>query len=448
MGKSIGGVLSVFKGKVGPVVGYKIADAKNPQGLRVYNGDVKNPKTTAQNFQRAVFATATVAGVNFKELVNHSFEGCNNGTDSVREFVRANVTALRAAGVQNINLLIKGNKSSVVAPYMMSRGSLGETNIVVVDGVNTLNGIKLPAAITVGEGDDAVTGWSLAQLRAVIPALQAGAEICFYCLAVDPEQTAASFNGEDQAVSQLIKERIILSAAAGTMPVILTSEGLLVEGSYDIATTTDAHFLQVAEIGGEKYLIYKGADNSEWGDGLGLAGVPGGVGFIVSTQPEANKYNFTTSRMLPLFAQSGMNAANSYGNVSTGSISVSSDYYLEQPLIDDSSDERNHGDSLDNVISVLSSTKGSKTLKAGQTITLKAVAGTNPQLVIQNFNDEVGIYAKVYNQTKHETILGDRIIAAGSYGRVAWSTWTAGDVYQLTVTMGGVTQNYNFSFSE
>lgn len=53
MGKIKQGILGGFKGKVGSVVGQRI---NGEWIMKAYQGEVKNPKSTAQNYYRAVFA--------------------------------------------------------------------------------------------------------------------------------------------------------------------------------------------------------------------------------------------------------------------------------------------------------------------------------------------------------------------------------------------------------
>ena len=53
MGQIKQGILGGFKGKVGSVVGQRINGAWI---MKAYQGDVKNPKSTAQNYYRSIFA--------------------------------------------------------------------------------------------------------------------------------------------------------------------------------------------------------------------------------------------------------------------------------------------------------------------------------------------------------------------------------------------------------
>lgn len=55
MGKIKQGILGGFKGKVGSVVGQRI---NGEWIMKAYQGDVKNPKSTAQNYYRSIFSKA------------------------------------------------------------------------------------------------------------------------------------------------------------------------------------------------------------------------------------------------------------------------------------------------------------------------------------------------------------------------------------------------------
>ena len=48
------GIIGNFKGKVGNMVGYQLTDSNNKQtqGIRIYQPNVKNPKTSAQAEQQ------------------------------------------------------------------------------------------------------------------------------------------------------------------------------------------------------------------------------------------------------------------------------------------------------------------------------------------------------------------------------------------------------------
>ena len=107
----------------------------------VYNGkqvtkdrvaDVKNPRSSAQMWQRAIMATALHGYSALKEICDHSFEGVTYGQKSMNFFVAENARMIRAAA-PNVNIsLFKGN--SVSNAYIIAKGSLPGVKLVANNG--------------------------------------------------------------------------------------------------------------------------------------------------------------------------------------------------------------------------------------------------------------------------------------------------------------------------
>ena len=136
MGKSSNGAFSLIKGKVGGVVFYKITDSnsKDKQGLRTYVGQVRNPNTAKQQYQRAFLKTVSQMYAQGKVIFNHSFQGKEPGGQCAREFRKLNVNALRAQAISDFNrglrpteynsfVCAKGSNSAVPNEYIISRGT-------------------------------------------------------------------------------------------------------------------------------------------------------------------------------------------------------------------------------------------------------------------------------------------------------------------------------------
>lgn len=135
MGKSSNGAFSLIKGKVGGVVFYKITDSnsKDKQGQRAYVGQIRNPNTAKQQYQRAFLKTVSQMYAQGKVIFNHSFQGKEPGGQCAREFRRLNVNALRAQAISDFNrglrpteynsfVCAKGSNSAVPNEYIISRG--------------------------------------------------------------------------------------------------------------------------------------------------------------------------------------------------------------------------------------------------------------------------------------------------------------------------------------
>lgn len=127
--------LGKARGKVGSVVLSK--GRRGEMISRAYQPQVLNPKSSSQVLQRALFASATIAGSKLSDLVDHSFDGIKEGQDNRNEFVRLNTNALRALAVSDgqatVNPFVSAKGSGMIkpAPWILSNGSLGACNVGV-----------------------------------------------------------------------------------------------------------------------------------------------------------------------------------------------------------------------------------------------------------------------------------------------------------------------------
>ena len=125
--------LGKARGKVGSVVLSK--GRRGEMISRAYQPQVLNPKSSSQVLQRALFASATIAGSKLSDLVDHSFDGIKEGQDNRNEFVRLNTNALRSLakseGQASVNPFVSAKGSGMIkpAPWILSNGSLGVCNV-------------------------------------------------------------------------------------------------------------------------------------------------------------------------------------------------------------------------------------------------------------------------------------------------------------------------------
>lgn len=125
--------LGKARGKVGSVVLSK--GRRGEMISRAYQPQVLNPKSSSQVLQRALFASATIAGSKLSDLVDHSFDGIKEGQDNRNEFVRLNTNALReiakSEGQASVNPFVSAKGSGMIkpAPWILSKGSLGVCNV-------------------------------------------------------------------------------------------------------------------------------------------------------------------------------------------------------------------------------------------------------------------------------------------------------------------------------
>ena len=158
--------LGKARGKVGSVVLSK--GIRGEMISRAYQPQVLNPKSSSQVLQRALFASATIAGSKLSDLVDHSFDGIKEGQDNRNEFVRLNTNALRAIaksdGQAAVNPFVSAKGSGMIkpAPWILSNGSLGVCNV----------GEYLTSSVPDVYGSDSIGAW-----KAAFPWIKAGAQL-------------------------------------------------------------------------------------------------------------------------------------------------------------------------------------------------------------------------------------------------------------------------------
>lgn len=161
--------LGKARGKVGSVVLSK--GRRGEMISRAYQPQVLNPKSSSQVLQRALFASATIAGSKLSDLVDHSFDGIKEGQANRNEFVRLNTNALRtlskSEGQAIVNPFVSAKGSGMIkpAPWILSNGSLGVCNV----------GKDLTTAVLYG--GKTVEADTLAAWIAAFPWIKGGAQL-------------------------------------------------------------------------------------------------------------------------------------------------------------------------------------------------------------------------------------------------------------------------------
>lgn len=118
-------LLGFARGSVGDLTFYR----RNAQQItRARSRVVKNPKTLAQQMQRAIMRTAVGAYGVIKSICDHSYEGVAYGADSYAKFLKLNLDMLRslaAAGGENTKSFLPAGFNGLVAmPWVLSKGSI------------------------------------------------------------------------------------------------------------------------------------------------------------------------------------------------------------------------------------------------------------------------------------------------------------------------------------
>lgn len=149
-------LLGNASGKVGDLV---FARRKGEQITRV-KVDPANPQTLNQQLQRMSFATATQLAAKLRHIVDHSFEGIQEGQDSVNYFVKEAVKVAKRLSLVQYNsdnnpvvLNVAAPKSFDGAwpiPARISKGSIAPNDVSVEGNSVSMNQIFAGGSITIG----------------------------------------------------------------------------------------------------------------------------------------------------------------------------------------------------------------------------------------------------------------------------------------------------------
>lgn len=176
--------LSQARGKVGSVVFYR---KDGEQVSRVYTSQVKNPKSSAQNLQRAIFYSVSRMAAGAKYLVEQGQEGVAKGAKSRQAFVKKALNDLRTrvlAGDASV-LNVKGNPYMQPIPVSLTNGSLPTVDYRF-DGPRNDNKVFFRFGMSEGV-DDIENHYTLRQFFAEHPALGLNKQITFVFLVAEKD---------------------------------------------------------------------------------------------------------------------------------------------------------------------------------------------------------------------------------------------------------------------
>lgn len=209
MGKQISAL--TIKGKVGNVVGYSYLDSSNKKaaGMRIYQGNVKNPQSDAQARQRARMLPLTSFYRQMGEIIKRGYQEVGYGQPSRRIFMRDNMKTFEGPW------LTKGTIAAIPGPYIISRGSLVPITVSAVSATAATTDLGLgtsPTLTTIG-------GLSSA-LMANNTDIQVGDQLTFIMGAI--------VNGSVPAVVYRVKSIVILPDDNTALPfTATTADGVL-----------------------------------------------------------------------------------------------------------------------------------------------------------------------------------------------------------------------------
>lgn len=117
-------VKGIFSGNLQGRVGNVVFRNRNGQNIASQRAaSVKNPRTEAQQIQRASFATVVGAYSVLKEICDHSFENVSYGEKSQAHFLKINSFKGTNDG-DTANLMARGASYVAQRPFIVSQGSL------------------------------------------------------------------------------------------------------------------------------------------------------------------------------------------------------------------------------------------------------------------------------------------------------------------------------------
>lgn len=171
--------LSQARGKVGSVVFYR---KDGEQVSRVYTSQVKNPKSSAQNLQRAIFYSVSRMAAGAKYLVEQGQEGVATGAKSRQAFVKKALNDLRTrvlAGDASV-LNVKGNPYMQPIPVSLTNGSLPTVDYRF-DGSREKDMTSFKFGMSEGD-EELLATYTLRQFFAEHPALGLNKQVTFVFL--------------------------------------------------------------------------------------------------------------------------------------------------------------------------------------------------------------------------------------------------------------------------
>lgn len=146
-------LLGYARGKVGDLV---FARRLGQQTTRAYNSNPKDAKTRSQVTQRVKMANVIAMYRALKNICNHSFEGLDVGQTSYSAFVKANLTGNKVSLTKEAASF----GACVVAPYLISRGSLSTIQVegTGADAVTNIavGNLAISGTTTIGQFADAL----------------------------------------------------------------------------------------------------------------------------------------------------------------------------------------------------------------------------------------------------------------------------------------------------
>ena len=164
------GIIGNYKGKIGNTVGYQLTSSNNKQtqGIRIYQPNVKNPKTSAQAEQRAKLAPINATYRALKMVIDRGNEGLPYGNKSRLAWLK------QAFKAPHMPWFEKGAVINVPVGCQLTKGSLGSLNYGASSDTLNVDVANLEAST-----DVSTIGKISAALLAAYPMLKVSDQLTF-----------------------------------------------------------------------------------------------------------------------------------------------------------------------------------------------------------------------------------------------------------------------------
>ena len=266
------GIIGNFKGKIGNTVGYQLTSSNNKQtqGIRIYQPNVKNPKTSAQAEQRAKLAPINATYRALKMVIDRGNEGLPYGNKSRLAWLK------QAFKAEHMPWIEKGSVVGYPVCGPLTKGSLAGVKIETGDDdfFIVCSGVK-------GESTLATIGAVSTAMKTAYPSLQDGDQITIviigqvagvlasdiFSFVIDPTSAVATdkFGGDANKISvssnlNIMGGAVIVSREGAngehlrSNSTLVVYNDLLEKAPYNAASKTAAI----------KSYMASGADNTDW----------------------------------------------------------------------------------------------------------------------------------------------------------------------------------------
>lgn len=226
-------LLGMARKKVGDLVFYR---ANGDQITRARNRAPKNPRSAKQSIQRMVLATASKMAAAWRPIVDHSFEGYNVGTDSVRHFQQLAMARLRGQAAYIIN----GGTEFAVADFAIK----GAPIVGLSEGLRISSGtLTMQPTIIEDDGILKITTKKFASIGDAITTqagyvealnelgFEPGDQMTFVCVQLNTQMPVASFGSEKNYAQRVRYARVVF---VPTIPENFNGK-LIANGSFNSA---------------------------------------------------------------------------------------------------------------------------------------------------------------------------------------------------------------------